>query len=201
MTTPPSSPSFVSTPSKPPSIPTAPPRAGATAVAPPSNGKPAFSEHQTHGGSSPLTSTLLILILLLVAGGLPLIWLKANEIGSGTSGNASSIKSDIGTLATKVDSLNTTIGLVQSANASTKQELFNAGADVLKCADSDSKTADLLITEGTRLKAEGDAAKDQPKSQEGQWILDRGNELKANAATCTTSGTGAQTQSGIPVNK
>jgi len=161
---------------------------------------PAAHESRAHGGSV-AAITLSILSLLLLAIGLPLLWLKTNATSISATDATATVRQDIGALATKVENLNAMTSLIQDANATAKQDLFNAGSDVLKCADTTSKIADVILAEGNRLKAEGDAAKDQPKSQQGQWLIDRANELKQTATTCATSGTNAQTRSGIPVNK
>jgi hypothetical protein len=183
--TPPTSPSpFVAT--------NAPAQAAATPSAPP--------ERPARSGSA-TTVALSALTLLLVAIGLPLVWLKTNASATSAADATSKTRQDLSAIASKIDGFNATTKLIQDANAAAKQDLFNAGADELTCADTTSKVADVLLAEGNRLKAEGDAAKDQPKAQQGQWLIDRANELKQTSTACAASGTNAQTRSGIPVNK
>jgi hypothetical protein len=125
-----------------------------------------------------------------LAVGLPLILIKTNAIEKGVAGNTAAVRQDVGVIASKVEAFNQSFTLIQDANSSCKQSLQAAGTNALACANSASKIADLLLTEGNRQKAEGDAAKNQPESSQGQWLIDRGNELKQTSVNCTAQANG-----------
>ncbi len=160
-----------------PSIPTAPP-----------SSKPAFTEHPRHNGSShAAVITICVLIFVLLAAGLPLIWMKLGTLEQGISSTSATMSQNVGVVATKVDGFDQSFKLIQDANTTCKQNLAGATTTISKCGESASKVADLLLAEGTRQKTEGDATKNQPESSQGQWLIDRGNELKQTATACTGS--------------
>jgi hypothetical protein len=152
-------------------------------------------------GTPKVNLVLIVVTILLLLLGMFVIYNKIGGFEKDSGENETSMKESVEDMNAKLDLTIQKIQEEEIKSSQSKQDLFDAGASLQKCADELVMEGEKLIADGDALKKEGEATGDQAKIDRGQNQMDRGNAMLNHGKTYDAEGKNYQSISGIQGNK